>query len=101
MFSLYRTGFQFCHTMVAPKSTQKPRIPEEQLRQIGRVLSDPKRPLKERFRALFTLKNLGEVARFVSSKPILDPSHGTFRSSRLGSALMKPSILSQRAAFHT
>ena len=30
----------------------------EQLRTIGAVLRDPARPLKERFRALFTLRNL-------------------------------------------
>lgn len=34
-------------------------IGEEKLSSIGSVLKDPKRPLKERFRALFTLKNLG------------------------------------------
>lgn len=34
-------------------------INEDQIRAIGNVLQDPKRPLKERFRALFTLKNLG------------------------------------------
>lgn len=37
----------------------KLRVPEEHLRQVGKVLNDPQRPLKERFRALFTLKNLG------------------------------------------
>lgn len=34
-------------------------ITENQIRAIGNVLQDPNRPLKERFRALFTLKNLG------------------------------------------
>lgn len=29
------------------------------LENIGKVLNDPKRPMKERFRALFTLRNLG------------------------------------------
>lgn len=32
---------------------------ESQIQAIGRVLNDANRPLKERFRALFTLKNLG------------------------------------------
>lgn len=32
---------------------------EQKLSSIGNVLKDPKRPLKERFRALFTLRNLG------------------------------------------
>ncbi|CAG9584506.1 unnamed protein product [Danaus chrysippus] len=33
------------------------------LENIGKVLNDPKRPMKERFRALFTLRNLGgEIA---------------------------------------
>lgn len=34
-------------------------ITEKQIRAIGNVLQNPSRPLKERFRALFTLKNLG------------------------------------------
>ncbi|KAJ3645389.1 hypothetical protein Zmor_023052 [Zophobas morio] len=34
-------------------------ITENQIRNIGKVLVDEKRPLKERFRALFTLRNLG------------------------------------------
>lgn len=32
---------------------------ETQIKAIGQVLKDPQRPLKERFRALFTLKNIG------------------------------------------
>lgn len=32
---------------------------EIQIRNIGKVLNDPSRPLKERFRALFTLRNIG------------------------------------------
>nr|XP_023024479.1 deoxyhypusine hydroxylase [Leptinotarsa decemlineata] len=32
---------------------------KNQIVDIGKVLNDPKRPLKERFRALFTLRNLG------------------------------------------
>jgi len=34
-------------------------IAENQIRVIGTVLNDEKRPLKERFRALFTLRNIG------------------------------------------
>lgn len=42
---------------------------------IGHVLNDPKRPLKERFRALFTLKNLGgEEAINQISLCFVDPS---------------------------
>lgn len=44
----------------------KLQVPEEHLRQIGKVLIDPSRPLKERFRALFTLKNLGKLHLEVS-----------------------------------
>lgn len=33
----------------------------EHIRQIGKVLNDKSRPLKERFRALFTLRNIGGV----------------------------------------
>lgn len=34
-------------------------ISEMELLNIGKVLNDPTRPMKERFRALFTLRNLG------------------------------------------
>lgn len=34
-------------------------ITEEQIKNIGNVLNNPARPLKERFRALFTLRNIG------------------------------------------
>lgn len=34
-------------------------ITDEKTEQIGSLLNDKSRPLKERFRALFTLKNLG------------------------------------------
>lgn len=37
-------------------------VPEEKINAIGSVLNDQNRPLKERFRALFTLKNLGGKA---------------------------------------
>jgi deoxyhypusine monooxygenase len=32
---------------------------EDKIQAIGRVINDQSRPLKERFRALFTLRNLG------------------------------------------
>lgn len=35
------------------------KISDESIEQIGNLLNDKTRPLKERFRALFTLKNLG------------------------------------------
>ncbi|CAG9767113.1 unnamed protein product [Ceutorhynchus assimilis] len=35
------------------------KISEDQIRIIGNVLNNPSRPLKERFRALFTLRNVG------------------------------------------
>lgn len=34
-------------------------VNENQIRGIGKVLNDTDRPLKERFRALFTLRNIG------------------------------------------
>ena len=34
-------------------------INDEQVAAVGRLLNNPERPLKERFRALFTLKNIG------------------------------------------
>ncbi len=40
-------------------SDPPPPCSSDALRAIGGVLNDPARPLKERFRALFTLKNLG------------------------------------------
>lgn len=33
----------------------------DKIKKIGVVLNDPERPLKERFRALFTLRNIGGV----------------------------------------
>lgn len=35
------------------------KVDEKKILDIGNVLNDKKRPLKERFRALFTLKNIG------------------------------------------
>lgn len=35
------------------------KVDDSKLISIGNVLNDPNRPLKERFRALFTLKNIG------------------------------------------
>lgn len=35
------------------------KVDDSKLESIGSVLNDPERPLKERFRALFTLKNIG------------------------------------------
>lgn len=38
-------------------------VEEPKIRTIGKVLNNPERPLKERFRALFTLKNInGPIA---------------------------------------
>lgn len=34
-------------------------VDSQKVQEIGQLLNDSKRPLKERFRALFTLKNLG------------------------------------------
>jgi deoxyhypusine monooxygenase len=36
-----------------------PAVSEEQVGAVGRLLINTARPLKERFRALFTLKNIG------------------------------------------
>ncbi|XP_028966718.1 deoxyhypusine hydroxylase [Galendromus occidentalis] len=52
--------------MVTTNGSSKAQVGENQLRQIGRVLNDPKRPLKERFRALFTLKNLEGGVPYIS-----------------------------------
>lgn len=35
------------------------KVSETAVKNIGKVLNDPARPMKERFRALFTLRNLG------------------------------------------
>lgn len=35
------------------------KITDTAVKNIGNILNDPSRPMKERFRALFTLKNLG------------------------------------------
>lgn len=50
-------------------------IPEDKILAIGKVLQDANRPLKERFRALFTLRNIGgRVAIDCISKCFEDPS---------------------------
>lgn len=33
-------------------------INDEKIENVGKILNDAKRPMKERFRALFTLKNI-------------------------------------------
>jgi hypothetical protein len=35
-----------------------PVVAEEKIDNVGKILNDAKRPMKERFRALFTLKNI-------------------------------------------
>lgn len=50
-------------------------VPDSKVEAIGGVLNDPSRPLKERFRALFTLKGLGgEAAIKAISHCFSDPS---------------------------
>ncbi|XP_075220872.1 deoxyhypusine hydroxylase nero [Lycorma delicatula] len=50
-------------------------INNEHVKKIGEVLNDPKRPLKERFRALFTLKNIGgDQSIFWINECFKDPS---------------------------
>lgn len=50
-------------------------VPKDKIILIGSVLNDTKRPLKERFRALFTLKNIGgDVAVDCISSCFEDPS---------------------------
>ncbi|KAJ1520281.1 hypothetical protein ONE63_004482 [Megalurothrips usitatus] len=50
-------------------------ITDDQTRAIGRVLNDPNRPLKERFRALFTLRNIGgDIAQECIKQCFSDPS---------------------------
>lgn len=54
---------------------KKEMVPDSKVEAIGGVLSDPSRPLKERFRALFTLRGLGgEVAINAISRCFEDPS---------------------------
>lgn len=51
------------------------KVDDKQLDAIGNLLNDKNRPLKERFRALFTLKNLGgPVAIDAISKCFADDS---------------------------
>ena len=44
----------------------------EQIQKIGDILNDPGRPLKERFRALFTLKNIGGLESIDSISKAFD-----------------------------
>lgn len=40
-----------------------PSVNDDKIENVGKILNDPTRPMKERFRALFTLKNIkGEIA---------------------------------------
>lgn len=51
------------------------KVSEEAVKNIGKVLNDPSRPMKERFRALFTLRNLGgETAIHCISECFTDES---------------------------
>lgn len=48
---------------------------EERIENVGRILNDSTRPMKERFRALFTLKNIkGEQAVKLISQAFQDDS---------------------------
>ncbi|XP_052759435.1 deoxyhypusine hydroxylase [Galleria mellonella] len=50
-------------------------VSETAIKNIGKVLNDPSRPMKERFRALFTLRNLGgEIAIQCISQCFADKS---------------------------
>ncbi|KAK8748130.1 hypothetical protein OTU49_016328, partial [Cherax quadricarinatus] len=56
-------------------SSKTKMVPDSKIEAIGRVLKDQNRPLKERFRALFTLKNLGGECAIASiSQCFTDPS---------------------------
>ncbi|XP_076030701.1 deoxyhypusine hydroxylase nero [Oratosquilla oratoria] len=51
------------------------KVPDEKIIAIGKLLCNPNKPLKERFRALFTLRNLGgDVAISAISECFSDPS---------------------------
>ncbi|XP_062815702.1 deoxyhypusine hydroxylase [Anolis carolinensis] len=45
--------------LVHPPARPLAMVTEQEVEQIGRALADPRRPLTDRFRALFTLRNLG------------------------------------------
>ncbi|KAJ8880773.1 hypothetical protein PR048_017244 [Dryococelus australis] len=45
---------------------------DDKIKAVGRVLNDPTRPLKERFRALFTLKNIGGLSSIECIKQCFD-----------------------------
>lgn len=47
-------------------------VDNAKIHEIGNVLNDSNRPLKERFRALFTLKNLGGVEAIKSISQCFD-----------------------------
>lgn len=50
-------------------------VPDDKIILIGSVLNNTRRPLKERFRALFTLKNIGgDIAVDCISRCFKDPS---------------------------
>lgn len=52
-----------------------PSVTEDRIENVGKILNDTARPMKERFRALFTLKNIkGELALKYIGKAFADDS---------------------------
>lgn len=52
-----------------------PSVSEDRIENVGKILNDSTRPMKERFRALFTLKNIkGELAINLISQAFADDS---------------------------
>lgn len=63
------------HSLYLFFTDQRKMVPDSKIEAIGGVLGDPCRPLKERFRALFTLRGLGgEAAIKAISQNFDDPS---------------------------
>lgn len=52
-----------------------PSATDDRIENVGKILNDPQRPMKERFRALFTLKNIkGELAIKLIAQAFSDDS---------------------------
>lgn len=52
-----------------------PSVTDDRIENVGKILNDSSRPMKERFRALFTLKNIkGELAIKLISQAFSDES---------------------------
>ena len=75
LFLHFEHCYLVCKTNAKAGSKMAARFTEEVVLKVGAVLNDKSQPLSKRFRALFTLRNIGgEAAIKEISKCFVDPS---------------------------